>query len=93
TNDVDKQILTNINLNSDINIDQSQIKAETAEEELIKDILKELNNSLMENHSIDTDMIVDPLATLYNDSNIAETSSISNDDNEFKLVVSKKKHK
>ncbi|CAG8781731.1 5956_t:CDS:1, partial [Cetraspora pellucida] len=40
-----------------------------------------------------TNMIVDPLATLYDDSNIAGTSSISNDDNEFKLVVSKKKHK
>ncbi|CAG8770023.1 5801_t:CDS:1, partial [Cetraspora pellucida] len=57
TNDVNKQILTNMNLDSDINIDQSQIKAETAEEELTKDIPKELNNSLMENHSIDTNMI------------------------------------
>ncbi|CAG8646759.1 1169_t:CDS:2 [Cetraspora pellucida] len=93
TNNVNKQILTNINLDNNIKIDQSQIKAETAEEELTKDILKKLNNFLMENYFIDTDMIVDPLATLYDDSNIAETFSISNDDNKFKLVVLKKKHK
>ncbi|CAG8699157.1 926_t:CDS:1, partial [Cetraspora pellucida] len=38
-------------------------------------------------------MIVDPLVTLYDGSNIAETSFINNNNNDFKLVVLKKKHK
>ncbi|CAG8813239.1 12436_t:CDS:1, partial [Cetraspora pellucida] len=58
-----------------------------------EDTSKELNNSLMENHTIDTNMIVDLLTTLYNDSKVAESSFISNNVNEFQLVMSKKKHK
>ncbi|CAG8715703.1 3233_t:CDS:2 [Cetraspora pellucida] len=70
-----------------------KIKTKLAEKESTKDIPKELNNSLIENHIIDTNMIVDPLTILYNDSKVAESSFISNNDNEFQLVMSKKKHK
>ncbi|CAG8836897.1 6641_t:CDS:1, partial [Cetraspora pellucida] len=66
---------------------------EIAKKEPIEDTLKELNNSSIENHTIDTNMIVDSLTTLYDNSKVAESSFISNDDNEFQLVVSKKKHK
>ncbi|CAG8834975.1 19538_t:CDS:1, partial [Cetraspora pellucida] len=85
-NNVNKQISADMNLDSHINIDQPQIKTEIAEKEPIEDTLKELNNSSMENHTIDTNMIVDPLTTLYDNSKVAESSFISNDDNEFQLV-------
>ncbi|CAG8514861.1 17972_t:CDS:2 [Cetraspora pellucida] len=75
-----------MNLNNNINIDQSQIKTKTAKEEPTKDILKKLNNSLIENYTIDTNIVVDILATLYNDSNVAKTSFISNNNNKFKLA-------
>ncbi|CAG8837647.1 5351_t:CDS:1, partial [Cetraspora pellucida] len=92
-NNVNEQISADMNLDSHINIDQPQIKTKIAEKEPIEDTLKELNNPSMENHTIDTNIIVDPLTTLYNNSKATESSFISNDDNEFQLVVSKKKHK
>ncbi|CAG8800892.1 23090_t:CDS:1, partial [Cetraspora pellucida] len=92
-NNVNEQILADMNLDSYINIDQPQIKTEIVEKEPIEDTLKELNNSSMENHTIDSNMIVDPLTTLYDNSKVAKSSFISNDDNKYQLVVSKKKHK
>ncbi|CAG8815528.1 20841_t:CDS:1, partial [Cetraspora pellucida] len=92
-NNVNKQISADMNLDSHINIDQPQIKTETAEKEPTKDTSKKLNNSLIKNHTIDTNIIVDPLTTLYNSFKVAKFSFISNNDNEFQLVVLKKKHK
>ncbi|CAG8663588.1 5421_t:CDS:1, partial [Cetraspora pellucida] len=63
----------------------------TAEKEPTEDILKELNNPLIENQTIDINIVVDPLTTLYDGFKVAEFSFISNDDNKFQLVVSKEK--
>ncbi|CAG8474729.1 4803_t:CDS:2, partial [Cetraspora pellucida] len=72
---------------------EPQIKTKTAEKEPTEDTSKKLNNSLIENHIIDTNIIVNLLIILYNDSKAAKSSFISNNNNEFQLVVSKKKHK
>ncbi|CAG8793650.1 17871_t:CDS:2 [Cetraspora pellucida] len=84
-NNVNEQTSVDMNLDSHIKINQSQIKTETAEKESTKDTSKKLNNSLLENHIIDTNIIVDLLTTLYDNSKVAKSS--------FQLVMSKKKHK
>ncbi|CAG8550018.1 24031_t:CDS:2 [Cetraspora pellucida] len=85
-NKVNEQILADTNLDSHINIDQPQIKTKTAKKEPTEDTPKELTNFLIENYFIDTNIIVDPLITLYNNSKVDKSSLISNDNNEFQLL-------